>query len=286
MKKIISSLIILIILSIGGYFFIQQKPLRYAVFAGYNADGKIPDYVITYLKGLKEVADGIVYITDSPLLPEEEKKVSPYIMHGEYIRHEEYDFGSYKRGYNWLKENGYLQKADELIFANDSTFAPLTSFKQMFSDMAKRPELDFWGDSQNSAVTPHLQSYFLVFRKKVINSKNFYIFMQSIRHQEASFMYIMEYEIKLTPTLERSLYKWDSWIPYKELNYLELTDKNSYPYTLISDYGHQFLKRSTFTNRLEIREDRGKLLRYLNKNYPKTYNDIMENLPQSEFFLH
>jgi len=257
-------------------FAIYSKPTkRYAVFAGYNADGTLHPYVITYLKGLNEVTDGVVYIADSSLLPAEEEKLKDLTIHYENVRHNEYDFGSYKRGYNWLKNNGYLKRAKELIFANDSTYAPMTSFKPMFDKMDKRTDLDFWGDLQNTRFSRHVQSYFIVFRKSVLRSKVFDTFINSIRHQIDPSLYITEYEVRLTPMLENLGYKWDSYMPYKELAFLtEDPDKNVFPLTLISKFNHQFLKRRTFTHSLPILENRTELLAYIKKHYPERYKEI------------
>ena len=76
-----------------------------AIFAGYSEDGKISDYVVTYLKKLKEIAPNIIYVTDNPLSKSELRKIKPYANHVIAHRHGEYDWGSFKRGYNWLKSN-------------------------------------------------------------------------------------------------------------------------------------------------------------------------------------
>ncbi len=278
-KSLILHYIITLLLTIFLVIIIVAIPSshkRYAIFAGYNPNGIIEPYIITYLKGLNEVTDGIVYITDSPLQPDEAKKLkSINIIHQKHIRHHEYDWGSYKRGFNWLKNNGYLDIADELIFANDSCYAPLTSFKPMFREMSKRKDLDFWGDLQNTHFTNHVQSYFMVFRKPIITSKAFDHFINSITHQPDSSLYILKYEIELTPMLESLGYKWDSYLPYKKLSYLPIRDKNSYPLTLIRNYKHQFLKRRTFTEKLMILENIDELLNYLKTNYKNTYYDIL-----------
>lgn len=255
-----------------------KKTNRYVIFAGYNANKTIPDYVITYIKGLRDVSDGVVYIADSELNPEEYNKIKDLVIYTKHERHNEYDWGSYKQGFNWLKQNGYLEKAEELIFANDSCYAPMTSFKPMFDKMSKYKELDFWGDSQNTAFTNHIQSYFMVIRKPVIRSKAFHKFINSVTHQEYSSIYITEYEVRLTPMLENLGYKWDSYLPYKELQHLELTDKNSYPLTLIRDFNHQFLKRRTFTTNLMIMESKEELLDYIKVTYPKRYEEIIKEI--------
>ncbi len=274
-KKIILSLAVLCILALVVSQLFYHRPVRYVVFAGYNADNTIHPYVLTYLKGLNEISDGVVYIADSELNQNEIKKLKGLTIHTVHHRHNEYDWGSYKRGFNWLKENGYLKKADELVFANDSCYAPMDSFKPIFDEMQKRPELDFWGDLQNTTFTTHLQSYFLVFRKPVINSKAFAHFINTVHHHEYPEEYIVNYEIELTPLLETLGYKWDSHQPYAQLGFLDSTDKNSYPLTMISQYHHQFLKRRTFTTNLAIKESITDLLRYIYYHYPKRYHEIV-----------
>lgn len=93
---------------------------RLAVFASFNKDGLILDYVVYYLKELKKVVDGIIFVTDNPILPTELEKIKDFIVYAECQRHEEYDFGSYKRGFFWAKKNGLLKDCEELVFCNDS----------------------------------------------------------------------------------------------------------------------------------------------------------------------
>ena len=276
--KIILAIILVLVLGVLGFYYARSLPTRYVVFAGYNKHGKIAPYVISYLKGLNEISDGVVYIADSPLKKKEQQKLKGLVIHTEHKRHNEYDFGSYKRGFKWLRDNGYLEKADELVFANDSTYAPMQSFKPMFKKMTQRKDLDFWGNTQNTFFTNHLQTYFIVFRKNIIRSKAFANFLNQIKHQPHSTMYITKYETKLTPLLESLGYKWDSYIPYEEFKDFELPDNNSYPLTLLSKYHNQFLKRRTFTTNLDVREDKMKVLEYIKQTYPARYKDIMYDL--------
>lgn len=304
-RRSLLTLLLLIALTAAAFFYLAERPRRYAVFAGYSADGSVAPYVLRYLSGLKAVTDGIVYITDSPLSPEAQKQVAPYVIHGEYQRHGEYDWGSYKRGYNWLKAKNLLRHADELIFANDSAYAPLQTFRPMFNQMRSRSELDFWGNTQNQRFNPHLQSYFLVFRRPVIMSKSFAAFLNGVKAQPDHSLYITEYEIKLTPFLQNLGYKWDSYIPdfataiaarqtpgtipnaapkpasAARVSAPASPDPNSYPLTLIRDYHNQFLKRRTFTDKLPIEESRAELLAYLCAHAPETCQNIAADFPDA-----
>ena len=79
-----------------------------AVFAAYSADGTVSDYVIDYLRALKEIAPNIVYVTDNPIPESEIAKLRPYVNHLIARRHGEYDWGSYKRGFAWLKRQNWI----------------------------------------------------------------------------------------------------------------------------------------------------------------------------------
>ena len=283
---IISIIFLFVVIALTSLYF-YNTPTRYAIFAGYNANQTIPNYVITYLKGLNDVTDGIVYIADSTIKDGELKRLKDInILYTQHTRHEEYDWGSYKRGYNWLKQNGYLEKADEIIFANDSCYAPISSFKPMFKEMSKRDNLDFWGDLQNTQFNTHIQSYFFVVRNKLINSKSFSKFLNTVKHHPRSADYITNYEIKFTPLFESLGYKWDTFMPYKQLNYLDTSDKNSYPLTLIKNYNHQFLKRRTFTTNLIILENIHDLVDYLYQNHPQTFYDLINEVDKKHIPPH
>ena len=271
------SILLLVILSILGLH-IYNKPTRYAVFAGFNANGTIDDYVITYLKGLDEVTDGIVYIADSSLNDGELKKLKGInILYTNHTRHEEYDWGSYKRGYNWLKENKYLEKADELIFANDSCYAPITSFKPMFKTMDSKKELSFWGNTMSIFTTKHIQSYFMVFRKNVITSKVFNEFINSVTKQESHKDYINKYEILLTPSLRVNSFYFSSYTPNIniEISNNPLENPCTYPLTYMKKYNNQFIKRKIFTHPpSKIEDSKDELILYLKSNHPNTIKDI------------
>ena len=79
-----------------------QSDKNTAIYAAYSEDGTISDYVVTYLKKLKEIAPNIIYVTDNPMSKNELRKIKPYANHVIAHRHGEYDWGSFKRGYNWL----------------------------------------------------------------------------------------------------------------------------------------------------------------------------------------
>ncbi len=120
-------------------------------------------------------------------------------------RHGEYDFGSYKRGFLWALENGLLDATDELIFCNDSCYAPVHPFLPIFRNM-HFADCDYWGLYKSNEIREHLQSFFVVFRPNVFLSAVFKDFMAGIHRQPTVNEVVLEYEIGLSRLLEQNGY--------------------------------------------------------------------------------
>ncbi len=274
MKKSTFLIFLLTLISLIGFTIYHSIPTkRYVIFAGYNPKGIIAPYVITYLEGLTEISDGIIYITDSPLLEEELKKVAhlPIIYHY-HARHNEYDWGSYKRGYLYLKGKRMLKHTKQLIFANDSCIAPLTSFKPMFEEMSK-VKADFWGNTLGRPLYPHVQSYFLVFNRKTFTSETFDKLLTSVTHQKQKEDYVYKYEILLSARLRNEGFTTASFIPVDEK-----INIYTHPITYITKYNNQFIKLQSLNPKefkLENNSTPKDILNLLQQKYPKTYQNAL-----------
>ena len=153
---------------------------RIAIFAHWDPDDQIDDYVIYYLNELKKVAD-ILFVSDCHVHHDELKKIEPLVIKSIAKKHGEYDFGSYKRGFLAAKE--ILNDYDELIFANDSCYGPFYPFEDIWKEMDSKM-CDYWGLFKHSDPKMnawHIQSYFIVFKKQVFSSDAFFEFMNSKR---------------------------------------------------------------------------------------------------------
>lgn len=185
---------------------------RTAIFAHFDKDNVIDDYVIYYLNALKKVAQKIIFVSDCNLSPAETDKLKNITDEIIANPHGEYDFGSYKRGFLFAQENNLLDETDELIFANDSCYGPFCSLEKVFEKMDSKT-CDFWGITQSrfgyrkKGFNPtrkrqlHLQSYFFVLKKKVFLSETFKNFINSIKKQNDKSNVITCYELGLSKTL-------------------------------------------------------------------------------------
>ena len=151
----------------------MKEVKRLAIFAGYDKDNIIDDYVVYYIKELKKIAD-IIYVCDCNMPKSELDKIREYCIHIMNGRHGEYDFGSYKRGFWYARVTKLIFNYDYLLFCNDSVYGPFYDLKEIVESMEKK-DLDAWSMFHcfsDYANLEHLQSYFIsIFQRKPENSK-------------------------------------------------------------------------------------------------------------------
>jgi len=181
---------------------------RAAIFAHYDKDNVIDDYVIFYLQELKKVCEKLVFVSSCELDSEELKKLNDICDKTISENHKEYDFGSYKRGFFSLNKPEIY---DEIIFANDSCFGPFYPLEQIFDKMNFK-QCDFWGISENlvnlkGRYCPHIQTYFFVIRKNIVCDKNFKEFLCNVKCAENKNAIIKQYEIGFSELLHKLGYK-------------------------------------------------------------------------------
>ncbi len=137
------------------------------VFSHFDSDGIISDEVVYYLKELDKFCD-IIFVSTSEGILNKEEEISKLtdickvcIVKSNYG----YDFGSWKTGLNYIKEQNIKLKT--LILCNDSVIGPLFDLKDIFENMQKK-SYDIWSMTDNFEIDYHLQSYFTVYNQKAL----------------------------------------------------------------------------------------------------------------------
>jgi lipopolysaccharide biosynthesis protein len=172
---------------------------RIVLFAHYDRDGLIDDYVLRYLDGLREIAERILFVSDCELRDGQVARLADRAELIQAGRHGEYDFGSWKRAFAFLGDA--IADWDEIVIANDSCYAPLHPFAGAFARMADAP-CDFWsltGTTELGAL--HLNSYFIVFRRRVAADPAFRAFWPAVTAKPDHDAVIAAYEIGLSRLL-------------------------------------------------------------------------------------
>lgn len=242
---------------------------RTCIFASYDANGIIQDYVVSYLKFLKEISNEILFISDCSFNDNELSKINPYISYSECNRHSEYDFGSYKRGLKYLLERDHGKiLSDEVILCNDSCFC-ISSLLDIFSSMENR-KCDVWSATMSVDPVEHLQSYFLVFKNNVINNKTILDYFLNVEKKSSFFEVVFSYETPLLILLKNLGYSTGAFAPPHAKN-----NPTMFPVDLLNN-GLPLVKRKLFTDRKATKQSFFKLINKIKDISLSSYKDILK----------
>lgn len=194
---------------------IRRDRKRICLFAGYNADEVIEDYVVYLIEKLSLVSD-VYYLADNNVKDEELAKIAPYVKAAYGYKHGKYDFGSwqeliYKLG--WEK----LSEYDELILTNDSIIGPLYNIQILIDKTVLDEEWQVCGiNSAYDYHCWHLSSYFLMMKKEVFLSHMFKEYIAGIKQEESVDKVIENYEIGFSRLAVQSGYTVKSIVEFKK----------------------------------------------------------------------
>ncbi len=159
-----------------------MKSKRLFLIAGYSAVKKIDASLIYMLKSLSFCGD-VILMLDSDISKEELDKISSYVIHVHASRHGEYDFGSYKRAYQYAKDKKILKEYDFVYMINDSVYGPIKDIKPYLQQMESFDADAFGLVCNPNKDHPHIQSWFIGMRKTIFLSRWFDEFITSVTKQ-------------------------------------------------------------------------------------------------------
>lgn len=169
---------------------------RAIVFAHYDKEDIVDPYVFCYLRELKKICRTLIVVSTANLCKQDLDELK--IIGCDVIVRDNigYDFVSYKSGLEYLNHN----KFEEIVICNDSVYGPFFDIDKVFKKMDLQ-RCDFWGITSNDDISFHLQSYFLVFKKSVLNSSAFSDFWVTVDSLDSKNEIIRCYEVGLTQCL-------------------------------------------------------------------------------------
>jgi len=187
---------------------------RLFLFAGYDKDGVIDITLMHYLRSLSALGD-IILVMDCNVSDTELAKLSeiPNILHVSAARHGEYDFGSYKRAYQYADEHKLLNKYDWIYLVNDSVYGPLSDISGMLNDLESRG-VDLTGmiDFINMPTPLQVQSWFVGLSRQVATADFLCDFMNSVCAQGTKQLVVLKYEVGLSQIILQHGYRMSTYI--------------------------------------------------------------------------
>ena len=184
------------------------------IFAHYDRDGIIDDYVIHYLEALAKLGCETVFVSTAPGLDADRiQRIRPLTSRIILRQNRGYDFGSWRDA---LATCGELTRYDRLLIANDSVYGPIRDLGEVFETMKQRGALA-WGITDSWRYVRHLQSYFLVFERPVLESEAFQGFWRDLPDHRFKHSVIVEGELGLSRRLARAGFELAAVCDYRAL---------------------------------------------------------------------
>ncbi|WP_168207241.1 rhamnan synthesis F family protein [Tardiphaga sp. vice278] len=181
-----------------------------AVYVHFDRRGIVHDYILHQLRELAACGFRITFVTNAPEFPESSKqRVSPLCKSIIWRNNTGYDFGAYKDG---IAAND-LDQLDGLILMNDSVYGPFWPLAETLSAMSTA-HVDFWGIVDNFEHQYHLQTFFVYFLPKAIQSDAFRSFWRSHPYINNKGWVVRNGEVGLTQALARQELRGGALAPY------------------------------------------------------------------------
>ncbi|MCB4935577.1 rhamnan synthesis F family protein [Streptococcus mutans] len=180
----------------------MKRLLLYVHFNKYN---RVSSHVYYQLTQMRPLFSRVVFITNSCLSQENQDKLRSQNLMDDFLQRENigFDFAAWRDGMNHIGFDN-LDSYDIVTVMNDTCFGPLWDVKEHYLSYEKQDEIDFWGLTNNRATKQfkeHIQSYFITFKKAVIQSEAFHNFWENIQNHADVQRVIDDYETQVTTTL-------------------------------------------------------------------------------------
>lgn len=216
---------------------LPSKPDRVGIFAFYDADGIVDDYIPVLVGAVREHCAYLLCVVNGELTAEGRQKLAAVSDEILCRPNEGLDVTGYKEGLFHLEERA--RGADEVLFFNQTVFGPLYPLEEMFSAMGTR-DLDFWGMTRHKGlqadltgtvwekveygyIPPHIQSYFFAVRSSLLQSPEFWKYWRGLPQIHDYMEAVSFHEIKFTKYFEDKGFcsapyldcpEWDPYMDY------------------------------------------------------------------------
>ncbi len=225
----------------------------------WEKSGRLSEANAYYLKALLPLAQRILLVVNGEI---NNSSVDCLEQLGiQYIKRENVglDFGAWREAILHLGWSE-ISKYDELVITNLTAYGPVYPLEEMFSCMSKRI-CDFWGINKHpenlsirlvpsdpqSTLFEHIQSNFVVFRKKVILSDGFRKFWKHLQLAKSYAEEVAYHECRLTLYLERLGFKSDTYMPFQKYSRSKGNPSLLEGYNQLVEDRNPFIKKKIFS---------------------------------------
>lgn len=228
---------------------------RLLIYVHFNKYDHISRHVFYQIEHMRPLFEKLVFISNSKLSLSEVEKLREKKLIDEFIQRENtgYDFGAWHDGMA-LVGFDKLKEYDSITVMNDTCFGPLWDMEPIYQKYESDSEVDFWGmtnhqevKQRNLFINEHLQSYFISFKNRLIQSTVFQKFWQSVENYIDVQKVIDNYETQYTKKFVDAGFKYQTilnTIPLKD-DFFHSNFTIHYPHVLLENHV-PFIKIKTF----------------------------------------
>ena len=193
-----------------------KKALVYVIF---ESEARLQEYKIRFLQALAPLVDDVIVVVNGQLHDDDINTLEAY---GKVLTRDNkgYDTAAFREGiFAFGKDK--LKDYDQLLLVNDTNIGPMRDLSQVFQEMADK-QLDFWGisfgeeqedvtkENPYGYIPKHLQSYFLVIEKLMLNDDDFYEYWTHLTDTDSRDKAIGRHETRFTKHFADLGYRYDA----------------------------------------------------------------------------
>ena len=196
--------------------FTGKRALVYVIF---ESENRLQEYKLRFLQALSSLVDDVIVVVNGQLHVEDINTLEPY---GQVLtRHNKgYDTAAFREGIFALGKDK-LKDYDQLFLVNDTNIGPMRDLSQVCQEMTDK-HLDFWGisfgeeqedvtkENPYGYIPKHLQSYFLVIEKLMLNDDAFYEYWTHLTDTDSRDKAIGRHETRFTKYFSDLGYRFDA----------------------------------------------------------------------------
>lgn len=175
---------------------------KLCLFAHFDQDDLLADYVLYYLNAIRATGFEIVVISTSRLSAEDVSRLRSVAYDVLLRKNEGHDFASWSLGI----ERYSSSVSGQLMIANDSVYGPIGDLIQTLARLTSVPA-DVYGMIESAEIKRHLQSWLVIFEPHVHSSSAFRAVFSQQFHGMSKAEIIQNGEINLSQSLISQGYK-------------------------------------------------------------------------------
>ena len=196
--------------------FTGKRALVYVIF---ESENRLQEYKLRFLQALSPLMDDVIVVVNGQLHVEDINTLEPY---GQVLIRDNkgYDTAAFREGIFALGKDK-LKDYDQLFLVNDTNIGPMRDLSHVCQEMTDK-HLDFWGisfgeeqedvtkENPYGYIPKHLQSYFLVIEKLMLNDDAFYEYWTHLTDTDSRDKAIGRHETRFTKYFSDLGYRFDA----------------------------------------------------------------------------